>query len=56
MIFDGKQREEFEKACKPLIKFLNDNCHPHITVVVDCIRAELSEGVCSVIIEDYLKD
>ena len=56
MTFTEEQRKEFEEAARPLIKFLNDNCHPHVTVVVDCTTAELSEGVCSFRTEDYLKD
>lgn len=51
-----EQRQEFEKVLRPLIKFLNDNYHPHVTVVVDCKRAELFEGLCSFITDDYLKD
>lgn len=56
MLFNEKQRKEFEETVRPLIKFLNDNCHPHVTVVVGCKRAELSEGICSFTTDDYLKD
>lgn len=56
MILNKKQEAEFKEAVRPVMKFLNDNCHPHVSVVIDCKRAELSEGVCSVIIKDYLKD
>lgn len=56
MILTKKQGKEFEEAVRPLIKFLNDNCHPHVHVVVDCTRAELAEGVYAAVIKDYLKD
>ena len=35
---------EFREAVMPLMQWLNDNCHPHCTVIVDSERAELMEG------------
>ena len=51
-----KQRKEFEEVTRPVIKFLNDNCHPHVTVIISPTHAELTEGVCSFPTEDYIKD
>lgn len=51
-----KQELEFREAARPLIEFLNLNCHPHITVTVDANSAELSEGISRVIVDDYLRD
>jgi hypothetical protein len=34
----------FREAAFPLMQWLNDNCHPHCTVIVDSERAELMEG------------
>jgi hypothetical protein len=48
IIMSNEKREEFKEAAKPLMKFLNENCHPHIIVIVDCDSAELLEGVCLV--------
>ena len=57
MIFTKQQQEQFEAVTRPVIKFLNDNCHPHVSVVVTPTNAELLEGVCSTgEILDYLKD
>jgi hypothetical protein len=56
MIVTKEQIEEFEKVCRPVIKWLNDNCHPHITAVIDCGSAELVEGVRRIVNEDYIKD
>ena len=56
MIFTKEQTKKFEEASRPLIKFLNDNCHPHVIVTIDCQQSELSEGICSFTTDDYLKD
>lgn len=56
MILSKEQQKEYEKAARPLIKWLNDNCHPHVTVVVDCSHAELSEGIYSFRTENYWRD
>ena len=52
------QRKEFEAVARPLIEWLNvpSNAHPHCHVVVDCSRAELSEGVCAFVTEEYIRD
>lgn len=47
MIFTKKQTEEFEEIARQMIRFLNDNCYPHVNVIITPTRAELSEGVCS---------
>jgi len=57
MIFTKEQRDEFENLARPVIKFLNDNCHPHVSVIITPTNAELLEGICSTgEILDYVKD
>lgn len=56
MTLNEDQREQFEKAVRPIMEFLNNNCHPHVTVVIDGTHAELSEGVCAFTTMDYVKD
>lgn len=56
MIIDQEKQKEFEKAAEPLIKFLCENFHPHVSVVVDCCSAELSEGICSIRTDKLIKD
>jgi len=56
MILKEEKRKEFEQAARPLMKWLSDNCHPHVNVIVDCVRAELNEGVATFVTEDYVKD
>jgi hypothetical protein len=48
--------KELEEAAKPLMKFLNDNYHPHVKVIVDTNRAELLEGQMSIINNEFIKD
>lgn len=48
--------KEFEEAVKPLIKWLNDNCNPHTTVIVTCTDAEVMSGEYGFRTEEFLKD
>ncbi len=50
------RRQQFEAMARPLIKWLNDNCHPHMSVHIDNTSAELNEGQLAVHTKDYLKD
>ena len=52
----NEKREEFEKAAKVLIKFLNDNSHPHSTIIITTDSAELVEGVLAVTTKEFIKD
>lgn len=38
------QLATFKEATMPLMQWLNENCHPHCSVIVDSERAELLEG------------
>lgn len=51
MTLTEKQKEEFEEAAKPLIKFVAEKLHPHIKIIVENDKAEIVEG-CSIIITD----
>ena len=42
---NDEQRAEFDLISDQMIKFLNDNCHPHMTVIIDSTSAEVVEGV-----------
>jgi len=54
---DNIKSKELEELSRPLIKWLCDNYHPHVTVIITPTSAELSEGIlCTGIINDYLKD
>ena len=56
MILNEIQRKQFEEAAKPLIKFLCENFHPHVMVIVDPTRAELLEGSCWIKCDEFIKD
>lgn len=48
---------DFKTASLPLIKWLNDNHHPHVTVIVTPTSSELLEGKQATgPIYDYVKD
>jgi hypothetical protein len=38
------QHATFREAAMHLMQWLNENCHPHCSVIVDSERAELLEG------------
>lgn len=52
---DPLQRD-FEAAAKPLIKWLNDHGHPHMTIIVSTTHAELLEGVVAINTHEFVKD
>jgi hypothetical protein len=54
MTITQHQSEQMLEAAKPLIKWLNENCHPHCAVHVDQRSAELVEAVAMVKTDDYL--
>ena len=56
MILSEQQRIEFEKAARPLIKWLCENCRPHVIALVEPGCVELTEGVCSMLVNDYILD
>lgn len=56
MILTPEQVKQLEEAAKPLVKFLCDNCHPHVKVIVEPSGAEILEGLASVKIEQFIKD
>lgn len=50
------KQEEFDALAKPLIKFINDNYHPHVSMIIDGIHAEVLEGVMVVSTDEFVKD
>lgn len=54
---EEKDLKEFEKVVKPVIKFLSENCNPHVQIIVSQTNAEMVVGQFSTgEITDYLKD
>lgn len=50
-------KDEFEKAAMPLIKYLNNGVfNPHLKVIVTSISAELLSGELSIHTTEFVKD
>ena len=47
MKFTPDEIEALREAALPLMQWLNDNCHPHCTIIVDSERIELVEGLAT---------
>lgn len=56
MILTKEQIKEFETLSKPMIKFLCDNCHPHVAIIVTSTTSEILSGSASIRTEEFLKD
>lgn len=49
------KQEQFETLAKPLIKFLNDEYHPHVTIIITPGSAEILEGALGFTTEEFFK-
>lgn len=56
MTITQQQTEEMLEAAKPLIKWINENCHPHCIAQVDSTKIELLEGLAINRTQEFLKD
>lgn len=56
MILTKEQIAELTEATKPLMKFLAENFHPHVKVIVDSTNAEFLEGSATVQNFEFIKD
>jgi hypothetical protein len=54
-LLETKQNAFLESA-KPLMKYLCENHHPHVSVIIDGTSAELSEGLMTIKCDDYIVD
>lgn len=52
----AQQQQEFEAITRPVIEWLNNNCNPHVTVVIQPDSAVLSDGLIAYTTYDYVKD
>ncbi len=48
--------KEFEAIARPVIAWLNENYHPHVTVIITPDSAEIMEGLMAFPCTDYIKD
>lgn len=54
MILTKDEIKKLEEAAKPLMKFLSENFHPHVKVIVESTSAEFLEASCTVKCDDYI--
>lgn len=53
----NRKSKKLRKAATPLLKLLNTEYHPHVTVIITATSIELVEGVISIPnIHDYIVD
>lgn len=56
MTITEEQQLTMLEAAKPLIKWMNENCHPNCTALVDQMRIELVEGIATNATEEFMRD
>lgn len=56
MILNLEQFRDMLEAAKPLIKWMNNNCHPHCVAHVDQVSVELVESIATNRTEEFCKD
>lgn len=47
---------DFDAAARSLMKWINDNGHPHQTIIIDATSAVLYSGEKSITTEEFIKD
>lgn len=55
-MYTEDQKQEFRDVAEPLVKWLCENGHPHMTIIVTQTHAELLEGEMNFYTEDHLVD
>lgn len=53
---EKKVNKKFEKLVKPLMKFLSDNYHPRVYIVITPTSAEILEGLAGFNTDEFIKD
>ena len=56
MTLNEEQTKQLSEAARPLMKFLNENCNPHCTVLVETNTVELVTGVCKRTNNEFVTD
>ncbi|NIH23398.1 hypothetical protein [Providencia heimbachae] len=51
-----KHESEFENVIKPVMKYLAENYHPHVKVIVDGSSAEIVEVHSSISTSEFIRD
>ena len=56
MILTKQQLEDLKVVSEPLIKWINDNGHPHMSAIVTSTDCELVEGIAAYRTYEFVKD
>lgn len=56
MTITKEQQEQMLEAAKPLIKWLNENCHPHCLALLDQNTVEITEKIATHRTDEFLRD
>ena len=56
MILTKEQIDEIAKLSEPLIKYMNDNFHPHTAIVIETGAVTVVEELAIVPITKFIKD
>lgn len=51
-----EQKAEFERLSREMMKWMNENCHPHMTVIIDHTTAQLVSSEVAFTTHEYLRD
>jgi hypothetical protein len=50
------KQKEFQELTYPLIKWLCENYHPHVSIIVTPTHAEVLEGLMAVATTEFVRD
>jgi len=56
MTYTSKDAQDFKDVCEPVIKWIAENCHPHMCAQIDATHAELLEGQIAFSTDKYIVD
>lgn len=54
---EALDKNKFEELTKPILKYLCENYHPHVTVIITPTSAELLEGLKTIgYVDEFVRD
>ena len=51
-----EKNDSFDNCVKSVIKYLAENHHPHTKIIIENDKAELVEGIKSIVTDEYIVD
>lgn len=56
MTITEKKHQEMVELAKPLVKWMNDNLHPHTVIIIETNGVQLLEGIIGHPITEFIVD